>query len=96
MSHDLRPISIRVVASGVMSLFVLLTSASCVHESVKLFNGEDLSGWEHFLVDEKATMEDVWSVKEGILICKGTPGGYLCTEKDYESFKLIVEWRWPP
>jgi hypothetical protein len=64
-------------------------------KEVKLFNGKDLSGWEHFLVDDKAKMEDVWSVEDGILICKGKPGGYLCTKKKYESFKLVVEWRWP-
>ena len=23
------------------------------------------------------------------------PGGYLCTKKEYENFKLVVEWRLP-
>ena len=64
-------------------------------EEVSLFNGQDLSGWEYFLVDENAGMEDVWSVEDGVLICKGEPGGYLYTENEYESFKLVVEWRWP-
>ena len=64
-------------------------------KDVKLFNGKDLSGWEFFLVDEDAKMEDVWSVKDGILVCQGDPGGYLCTQQEYESFKLVVEWRWP-
>ncbi len=81
---------------AVMSLFVLLTTAVDVSgEEVKLFNGKDLSGWEHFLVDESVKMEDVWSVEDGILICQGKPGGYLCTNREYESFKLVVEWRWP-
>ena len=62
---------------------------------VQLFNGEDLTGWDFFLVDEDAKMQDVWSVKDGLLICQGKPGGYLCTKGDYESFKLVVEWRWP-
>ena len=66
-----------------------------VAREIQLFNGQDLSGWEYFLVDENAVMEDVWSVEEGILICKGDPGGYLYTEDEYESFKLVVEWRWP-
>lgn len=64
-------------------------------EEVRLFNGEDLSGWDFFLVDENATMEDVWNVEDGVLVCKGEPGGYLYTENEYESFKLVVEWRWP-
>jgi hypothetical protein len=64
-------------------------------EEIKLFNGKDLSGWDYFLVDENAKMEDVWSVEDGILICLGKPGGYLCTKKEYKNFQLVVEWRWP-
>ncbi len=64
-------------------------------DEVRLFNGTDLAGWEHFLVDENASMEDVWSVEDGVLVCKGEPGGYLCTADTYESFKLTVEWMWP-
>jgi len=64
-------------------------------EAVELFNGKDLSGWEHFLVDANASMEDVWSVEDGVLTCKGDPGGYLCTKQEYESYRLVVEWRWP-
>jgi len=62
---------------------------------MRLFNGSDLSGWEYFLVDSTATMQDVWSVEDGILICQGKPFGYLYTENDCESFQLVVEWRWP-
>jgi len=78
-----------------LSLSALLAGTVGADEEVKLFNGEDLSGWEYFLVDEDAKMEDVWSVEDGILICQGEPGGYLCTENEYESFRLVVEWRWP-
>jgi hypothetical protein len=82
--------------SALVSLFLLLTAATDLcGEEVKLFNGKDLTGWEHFLVDDDVKMEDVWSVQDGLLICKGKPGGYLCTKKEYESFKLVVEWRWP-
>jgi len=66
-----------------------------VSQEIQLFNGRDLSGWEYFLVDETAKMEDVWSVEDGVLVCKGDPGGYLATEGEYESFNLVVEWRWP-
>ena len=64
-------------------------------KEIRLFNGTDLSGWEYFLVDEDAGLEDVWSVEDGVLVCKGEPGGYLYTETDYENFRLVVEWRWP-
>ncbi len=64
-------------------------------QEILLFNGEDLSGWEYFLEDENATMADVWSVEDGILVCRGEPRGYLATVDEHESFKLVVEWRWP-
>jgi hypothetical protein len=41
-------------------------------------------------------MEDVWSVKDGVLRCTGTPAGYLFTKNnDYENYVLTAEWRWP-
>src|SRR5262249_51022528 len=39
--------------------------------------------------------EDVWSVKDGVIHCKGRPFGYLLTEKEYGDYVLTVEWRWP-
>jgi hypothetical protein len=88
-----------VALSCFISLCILLTGVTqadrLAANDVELFNGKDLSGWEHFLVEDDVKMEDVWSVRDGILICQGEPGGYLCTKQEYESFKLVVEWRWP-
>ncbi|HID22406.1 MAG TPA: hypothetical protein EYP14_08390, partial [Planctomycetaceae bacterium] len=36
-------------------------------EAVDLFNGKSLEGWTYYLVDPNAKMEDVWSVRDGIL-----------------------------
>jgi hypothetical protein len=85
-------------------LLVIIAVAYCVpwtasaqeKKVVDLFNGKDLTGWESFLVDDGVKMEDVWSVKDGILICKGEPMGYLATKKKFKNFKLVVVWRWPP
>jgi hypothetical protein len=41
-------------------------------------------------------MEDVWSVEDGVIICKGEPLGYLQTEGSYQDFTLSLEWRWAP
>jgi len=65
-------------------------------DAVDLFNGKNLDGWEHYLVDPKLKMSDVWSVSDGLLACKGKPMGYLATKKEFTNFKLVVEWRWPP
>ncbi len=62
---------------------------------VTLFNGKDLSGWTFFLNDN-GKMHEVWSVDNGVLVCKGTPAGYIRTEKPYTSFVLKLEWRWSP
>ncbi len=65
-------------------------------KSVPLFNGEDLGGWSHYLVDPEVGMDDVWSVQDGVLVCKGEPLGHLHTTSEYTSYELVVEWRWAP
>jgi len=65
-------------------------------QAVDLFDGESLAGWDCFLADANVKMEDVWSVRDGILDCKGEPLGYLFTKNEYTNYKLIVEWRWAP
>jgi hypothetical protein len=63
---------------------------------IELFNGRDLAGWTYHLGDPKVKMDDVWSVKDGVLRCTGKPTGYLLTKKnDFENYVLTVEWRWP-
>jgi hypothetical protein len=65
-------------------------------KTIELFNGRDLEGWTYHLDDENVAMEDVWSVKEGVLHCTGRPAGYLITKRnDFENYVLRVEWRWP-
>jgi len=87
----------RVLAS---LLFVCIVSASALaaeeDKSTALFNGKCIGCWEHFLVEDDVEKADVWSVQDGLLICKGEPMGYLCTKKEFTNFKLVVEWRWAP
>jgi hypothetical protein len=63
---------------------------------IALWNGKDLSNWSFFLVDTKAKMEDVWSVRDGMIVCKGTPLGFLMTKETFTSYRLVVEWRFAP
>ena len=55
---------------------------------VDLFNGRDLTGW----VDVN-TSPETWSVRDGMLVCKGRPIGVMRSERQYENFILHVEWR---
>ncbi|NLX23034.1 MAG: DUF1080 domain-containing protein [Phycisphaerae bacterium] len=61
-----------------------------------LFDGKSLDGWRYYLDDHMVGMEDVWSVRDGLLICKGEPMGYLYTKRAFKNFRLRVEWRWAP
>ncbi len=55
---------------------------------VDLFNGVDLKGW----VDVN-TSPETWSVLDGLLHCTGHPIGVMRSDRQYENFILIVEWR---
>ena len=62
---------------------------------VKLFNGKDLSGWKAFLdPKQEADPKKVFTVRDNILVCEGTPLGYLITDKEYENYVLRLQWRW--
>jgi 3-keto-disaccharide hydrolase len=65
--------------------------------TVQLFNGKNLDGWKVFLDPrvKNAKPEEVFSVKEGVIHCKGKPNGYLLTTKEHSNYLLTVEWRWP-
>jgi hypothetical protein len=67
-------------------------------KEVRLFNGRDMAGWTHYLTDPALTMSDVWTVdpKERMIVCKGSPAGYIRTVKDYSDFILKLEWRFSP
>lgn len=62
----------------------------------KLLDGGSLAGWTFFLEDPAAKAEDVWTVADGVLRCKGNPIGYLRTVEDFTSFVLTLEWRFDP
>lgn len=83
---------------------LIAAAAAAAHAAgtVDLFNGKDLTGWTHYLWDGKAKQEDkqtpmsaVWSVQDGVLVCQGRPTGYIRTVKEYENYRLSLEWRWP-
>ncbi|HEY2759770.1 MAG TPA: family 16 glycoside hydrolase, partial [Pirellulales bacterium] len=65
---------------------------------IQLFNGTDLAGWIWYQRPPKdgsavAGIEDVWSVKDGILHTTGKPTGYIRTDELYENYVLTVEQR---
>jgi hypothetical protein len=73
-------------------LFILVLLSTFIQtnysqERIKLFNGEDLSGW-------KINGTERWYVEDGELICESGPDkeyGYLSTEKSFKNFELTLE-----
>ncbi len=53
-----------------------------------IFNGRDFEGWK---LDETAAAH--WRVVDGSLDFDGVKGD-LWTERSFENFELLVEWRW--
>jgi hypothetical protein len=75
---------------------LLAIGSEAAEKKTQLFNGRDLAGWTYHLDKPGVKMEDVWSVKDGVLACKGKPVGYLLTKKnDFDNYVLDLEWRWP-
>jgi len=75
------------------------TAAEQSDKPLKLFSSQDekgeFAGWKSFHEDGAKT-GTVWKLDdEGVLACKGTPKGYLYTERDYGNFVLRLQWRWP-
>jgi len=69
-----------------LAAFILPASAQ-IPQFRDLFNGKNLKGWVNVNTDP-----DTWSVKKGILICKGQPIGVMRTDRQYENFILHIEW----
>ncbi len=65
-------------------------------EPQALFNGKNLNGWTFDVMDPEVKPDAVWSVADGLLVCRGRPPGVIRTEKDYSSYELTIEWRWAP
>lgn len=89
--------TISLVASLGLALAISCSSAwAQAGKALELFNGKDLSGWSHVSAEANTKLEQVWSVKDGLIVCTGAPMGYLHTEKKFKNFQLEVEYRWAP
>ncbi len=96
MAQFLKPISLALI----LSVIVICGGCEPKHQIatppriepgfVPLFNGTDLSAF----TPAKAPA-DIWSVKDGVIQCKGMPFGWLETKKSYRNYTLKLEMRYP-
>jgi len=59
-------------------------------EPINLFNGHDLAGWR----PRNPTSNNGWVVRNGILT-NAAPGNDLLTDRKFDDFKLLAEFRYP-
>lgn len=59
-------------------------------EPIELFNGRDLSGWK----PRSSGVKNGWRAEDGVLV-NAKPGNDLVTDRQFEDFKLHVEFRYP-
>jgi hypothetical protein len=86
-----------IIVASVLFVASLAAAAEPVvpKEKIMLWNGKDFAGWKLFLADKAADVAKTWSVKNGVLRCKGQPRGYMRTLTAYADYHLHVEWRFP-
>jgi hypothetical protein len=64
-------------------------------KTVSLFNGKDLTGWHVDVpdADNNPDIKPTFIVRNGKLVSLGDPRGHLITDKQYENYRLVVEYR---
>ncbi|RYD19535.1 MAG: DUF1080 domain-containing protein [Verrucomicrobiaceae bacterium] len=88
------------------STFAILLASIAVSTAapIKLFNGEDLTGWTADVpaADKEKDKEDKdrkiapsFMVVNGMLVSMGKPEGHLVTNQMYSDYTLTVEYRFP-
>lgn len=78
-----------------ISLFLFGLNASA--QSTSLFNHENLDGWQIDVPDleKDSSLRIPFIVRKGMLVSLGTPQGHLITKKEFENYRLLVEYRFP-
>lgn len=64
--------------------------------TIKLFNGRNLDGWYTFLKGRGRDNDpkQVFTVRDGVIRISGEEWGCITTDKAYENYHLVVEFKW--
>jgi len=73
----------------------MLFSTILFSQSIKLFDGKSLEGWYMDVpeLEKDSSIRKPFLVRNGMLVSLGTPNGHLLTDKEYENYRLEVEYR---
>lgn len=76
-------------------ILALLSSYFTKAQTVRLFNGTDLSNWHDDVpeMDTNSAAKSPFIIRNGLLVSLGKPGGHLISNAEYENYRLRVEYR---
>jgi hypothetical protein len=80
----------------IVCMFVFVCSYAQEPKTTPLFNGKNLNGWYSFLntKGKNNDPERIFLVEDNMLHISGKEFGYIATEKTYDNFKLVAEFKW--
>jgi hypothetical protein len=73
----------------IIGLMLIIAQTSFAQKAKKLFNGKNLKGWVIYGTEK-------WYVEDGLLVSESGPDkgyGYLGTKKDFDDFKIDLEFK---
>ena len=93
---------IHTIVSVILIVFVTTANSfgqevqSPRNKSIRLFNGEDFTGWYTFIQDRgrDADPKNVFTVQDGMIRISGEEWGCITTENEYENYHLVLEFKW--
>jgi len=71
----------------------MLFLCGCISSKPSIIIGNEK--WFFYSEDSTSPIENTWTQKNDILICTGTPRGYIYTTRNYTDFTLSLEFQRP-
>lgn len=90
------------VVSIIIAVFVINANSAFAQSpmsglsNTELFNGKNLDGWYTYIMGRGKNLDplNVFSVQNGTIHISGEEYGSMVTEKEYDNYRLIVEFKW--
>ena len=89
-----------ILCSCLLSLTVCLSIVEAGEATIELFTDQKSAtspaGWTAFCEDATADPNCIWELRDGVLILKAGPRGYVRTKESFKDFRLALQWRRAP
>lgn len=81
--------------SFLAAVVAICFAAHAPGQTRSLFNGEDLAGWHSDVpaADANPDIDPSFTVRDGMLVSLGSPGGHLITDDIHKNYRLEIEYR---